>query len=441
MTDDSDLLELATDSRQATARPKIPAAKIHVLGLAPLKEKLGSKWDRLSGLVHKLFETAIARVQGPSDHFLKLNELSYAVTFHDLSLEATNLACVSVAREVCQLLFGNQVDEISVRSIVAAIAESAFVEHANAIDMIDKIIEQHGTETVVTQSVQSGSIEPVIAIAGQVPKPALSLLKQIEKAHALVSPLGLKLGFFPVWELHKGESNSLFLAPFRWKANQVTVSGRRALDSASEKQIGEIEIALLGAAAAYAERICDVEKVCAVGVGVSYETLSSFQSRIRYVTALQKIKPPSSSPILLKIEQVPSGVPLARIAELVAMLKTPNVRFTAEFVPLPAIPQINIRLGAIGVGGALTPGIDLESAAKVVERLARQIAGQKLFTFLDRLDTDELLDIASQYGVRFGTGAFLGMGHYTGLEEVPSFPLTLATSRSNPPFRNKLADH
>ena len=41
------------------------AAKLHVLNLAPIKERLGEKWPKLSGLVHKLFETALREAQGP----------------------------------------------------------------------------------------------------------------------------------------------------------------------------------------------------------------------------------------------------------------------------------------------------------------------------------------------------------------------------------------
>ena len=41
------------------------AAKLHVLGLVPLKAKLGPKWDRLADLVHKLFEKAIERHDSP----------------------------------------------------------------------------------------------------------------------------------------------------------------------------------------------------------------------------------------------------------------------------------------------------------------------------------------------------------------------------------------
>lgn len=71
---------------------------------------MGPKWERLSALVHKLFETAIGRLQGPADQFFALDELSYIVTFRNLTAAESNLACVAIAKEVCAALYGDQID-------------------------------------------------------------------------------------------------------------------------------------------------------------------------------------------------------------------------------------------------------------------------------------------------------------------------------------------
>ena len=73
----------------------VSAAKLHVLQLEPIKIRLGARWARLADLVHKLFEKALRRAQGPSDHFVAVCELSYVVTFHGLSLNEASLACTA----------------------------------------------------------------------------------------------------------------------------------------------------------------------------------------------------------------------------------------------------------------------------------------------------------------------------------------------------------
>ena len=43
----------------ASASHAVSTAKLHILQLEPIKEKLGDRWSRLSDLVHKLFEKTL----------------------------------------------------------------------------------------------------------------------------------------------------------------------------------------------------------------------------------------------------------------------------------------------------------------------------------------------------------------------------------------------
>ncbi len=404
------------------------AAKLQVLGLAPLKQRLGERWEKLSGLVHKLFEAAISRVQGPYDHFIAVDELSYVVTFRHLSMAETNLACVAIAKDVCRMLFGSEIDEISVRSLVAAICVPAEPDIAQWGRKIEAVLEESGTETVVTQSRHASSPEPAIAISGQLQKPLLPAIEAIGQARACIERLDLKLALFPVWELRKSTSNALFLFPWS-SASRTQVSGLRALEIASAPDVTGTEIMLLNAAAACARRIREAEKVCAIGVGVGYPTLSAFKTRICYVTALQKIRVPPSSPILLKIEQIPAGTPIARIAELVAMIRFPNLHLILEFQTLAAMPELDMMLGAAGYGGTMPANADPEQAVYLAEKLVHRANAQKGFAFMDGLDSVPIASAASAAGVRFGRGMALGTWHLPGLDIVPDFPLAPAGPR------------
>ena len=55
MTVVSDIAWIDQDSNAA----QVSAAKLHVLQLEPIKAKMGEKWERLSSLVHKLFEKTL----------------------------------------------------------------------------------------------------------------------------------------------------------------------------------------------------------------------------------------------------------------------------------------------------------------------------------------------------------------------------------------------
>ena len=92
-------MDVGSLETEAPVSTTLPAAKLHLLQLEPIKAQLGERWPRMSVLVHSLFEKALHRAKGPSDHFVKLDELSYVATFHGSSPEeAAPSAPVSRAR-------------------------------------------------------------------------------------------------------------------------------------------------------------------------------------------------------------------------------------------------------------------------------------------------------------------------------------------------------
>lgn len=416
MTVVSDAARIGQDSGAA----QVSAAKLHVLQLEPIKAKMGEKWNRLSDLVHKLFEKTLRQAQGPFDQFLLVDEMSYIVTFHHLSVEEAGLACASVAKKVCELLFGAEVDDISVRSVVGSVSPSMLKGTTAETAKIAEILERQGREIIVT---------PKCLVAGpskEVGKPQTGGPARsgdwIGKAQDQLAMAGSGLGLFPIWDLKNRKSSSLYLSAVSGRDKERT-SIRRAMAEAGEAQMVEMEIALLNATAEYAHRVHAAHKVCALSVGVSYQTLSGFQSRIRYIGALKAIQTIPTCPLLLRVEQVPEGTPLNRLAEMVAMLGVVNARVAIEFRSLRFLPELDVRLGAKGLGGSLRE-CDTGAAAAVVQKLARRAAEQRAFVFLQDIDTPQLLDIATQNDVRFGAGSMFGVKHCYGADEpVPDFPL------------------
>ena len=410
------------DQRSEVAGGQVLATKLHVLQLESIKAKLGDKWERLSGLVHKLFEKSLRDVQGPRDHFLLVDEMSYVVTFHALSAQEANVACISVAKKVCELLFGSDVGDIAVRGLVGMVPAELLQKNPADSARISEILERDGHEIVVT-SKSLGATQPVEEPAKSQARMQWQPLDKIGNAHGQAALAGASLGFFPVWDLKNRKSASLFFTAFSGQ-QKSQLSVRRAASGASESQIVETEISLLNGAAAYALRVHAAQKLCAVGVGVSYETLSGFHSRIRYITALKSVQTVQTCPLLLRVEHVPDGTPMGRLAEIIAMLNVPNVRVILDFESLRCLPEFEVRLGAVGLGGSLR-NCDTNMMAITVNKLARRATEQRAFSFLHDIDNEECLSAALQSGIRFGSGHAICPEHfYRGEEKVPDFPLT-----------------
>ncbi|MBA2588847.1 MAG: hypothetical protein H0U98_09515 [Alphaproteobacteria bacterium] len=406
-------------TESAAASREVAAAKLHVLHLDPIKAKLGAKWDKLSTLVHTLFEKSLRRAQGPADHFLLVDEMSYVVTFHELSLEEASVACASVAQEVCDMLFGADVDDISIRGLIgpvpAALLESATASGAQITELLERI----GGEILVTPHQNP----KIIWEKASVPATAVSAGAWNDRALLLAEQAGVKAGYFPVWELAARKSSTLFLSAFN-RTSESPISSRSALRGMEMPRIVNFETTLLAAAAEYAQGVHAAQKHCALCVSVSYETLSGFHSRIAYIGALKSIQVPADCPLLLCIDQVPDGTPVGRLAEIVAMLAMPNVRIMVQFESLRALPELGIRLGAIGIGGVMPYNCDTATAGTIAQKLVRRATEQKGFAFLHGLDNDAALDTALNSHVRFGSGRAIQAGRiFSGKDPIPDFPL------------------
>ena len=405
-------------NKDAAAGAPLPAAKLHVLQLEPIKEKIGDRWPRMSLLVHTLFEKALRHAQGPQDHFIKVGELSYVVTFHGSTPEEAAIACAGIAREVCEHLFGEGVETASVRSVVGEVTPDQLAHNCEAVA---ELLEQTGHENVVTKSAADPAPEPPIAVDANMPGHA------VIEAHEFIGQLGRKLGFFPLWDLKKHASSALILAPMalagRNGSEPHSIHGSVAAPHGPDGVLARLELRLLRAAGEYAQRVHASQKVCAVGTGVSYDTLSSFAGRVRYITTLKEIRTSPVCPLLLKIEDIPQGVHLGRLGEIMNMVTVPNVRFLLEFTD--RIPDFEFRMGAAGIGAVLPDDCPAWQAESLLKSMPNRLLGQHAFGFLRGVHTPPLARLAAHYDLRFGLGAALDGGHrYTGLEAVPDFPLS-----------------
>jgi hypothetical protein len=398
------------------------AAKLHVLNLAPIKAKLGGKWPKLSELVHKLFEKSIRESQSRRDHFIQVDELSYIVTFHGLAFQEASLACTAIAQEVCEKLFGGTESGISVRALVGELYDHVLEMASGDGSEISALLELNGQEILVTNN-PDGVPATVTKFVPGGEELDWEPINTIVKARAAILPMGLEIGLFPVWDIVRSNSSCVYVSGYP-AGHPVLTCTRRQLSRAASL-VTEAEITLLYAAHAYAHRVRNSGRICAVGSAVSFETLTSFNARIRFVTALKSLSLSAECPVLLKLEDIPIGTPQANLAEMISMLAVPNLRFILQYHSYMAIPDaINIRLGAMGIGCPLPSGCDASHAAAVIKKLVRVVSSQKGFVFVEGLESEAQLNIAKVAGVRFGTGSVFGSTWLSGTEPVPSFPLT-----------------
>jgi hypothetical protein len=147
-------------SNQAAESPIVSGGKIHLLGLDNIKQRLGDKWDRMSELVHRYFEAAIRREMSPGDTFHRSEPLSYLVLFRGATIAETQLKCRAIAKDVCDHLFGEEDDIISVRNLTLAVGplDLANVEERG---QLDELLERDGREAIFHHKAQEVVEQPL----------------------------------------------------------------------------------------------------------------------------------------------------------------------------------------------------------------------------------------------------------------------------------------
>ena len=247
----------------------------------------------------------------------------------------------------------------------------------------------------------------------------------LREAHSLAAQLHHRIGFFPAWHLARRKSQMLFLGvEMHFPQPRGPAGIARAL--AGSDAIKEMEIAALGAALAYRARIVAAGQICAVNVGVSSDTLCCAQSRVQYVKALRAARLSPACPLFITIEQIPAGMPVSRLCDLAALVASPAVRVLLEFEQIRAIPHLNIGLKVAGIGAVLPERCPLAQARQLMAILMSRAGEQRACSYLHGLERKELVEMAAAAGLKFGTGLGFGpLRGFTGLEELPSLPLSL----------------
>ena len=135
------------------------AGKVAVLGLEGIRSRLEDRWEGWSEKVHSYINALLEREMKPGDCFQKIDQLSYLILFRDLSVTDAQLKCVAIAEAASRRLFGEDIEAVSVRVVVAAIDNALLLQSLDPIAAVQATLHNIGTETVVRQKSGDASVD------------------------------------------------------------------------------------------------------------------------------------------------------------------------------------------------------------------------------------------------------------------------------------------
>ena len=242
--------------------------------------------------------------------------------------------------------------------------------------------------------------------------------------HGKLPGQNVELRFVPIHDLQRHRVTMFFCTPVFSVQNAPIIYGYRAFQSVGPRELPFVDRAVLAHAVKFARRLASAGAVAAIGTSVNYETLASPKGRELYQHALRAAGVADHPFLILNIENLPEAVGSARLAEIVGAVRHYVKRI---FVHLPDMETNVQHCGHLGVSGfslTLPPGSTRVSAMGAAKWLIRECEAQSAHSFIDHIDSDEMIELMTLAGIRFGSGSAFGPREFRGdahPAEVESF--------------------
>jgi hypothetical protein len=214
---------------------------------------------------------------------------------------------------------------------------------------------------------------------------------------------GLQAGFLPMINLRRDAASIYLCGPVRQRGSE-TVFGSAALADANPQDRASIDHAMLEYSIGFARAVVPTKFAAAIGTSVSYETLAWARGRRIYQEALRAANVAENPFLIVKIENVPAGATVQRLAEVVSVVKPYVKRVFLELPDCETGLTFAGQIGASGLISSLSANATPAEAGRIAARLVRTAMAQQALSCIDGVTGAEALARVRAAGVRFAAG-------------------------------------
>jgi hypothetical protein len=377
------------------------AGKMTLLGLENIKLRLGERWEKVSGSVHRFYEAALEKRMGPGDAFYKVGEMSYVAVFPNLSAAEAQVKCVAVAEEVCRRMFGDDTGEVSVRSVVGEIDSKLVLEDVDIAATIQQCLELNGMETIVSED---GRTLPKPSILPDLPAKGEKQLSVAFGPGARAVPLTekeLSFVYRPIWDAARQVVLMYLCQPVPPRGQY---HGLCSAPNHDDDRFA-LDFLLLRQAARRIGNLRQAGVRLRVACPIHFSTIARSRQWTDYVRMLEKMPPAVVRDLAFLVLGIDRGVPNARLSqELPKLAARSKCTFVAIDAREPAIARFT-RTGVQAVGLELLPpdGTD-RNLIEQVTNFALEASAQGLEAFVLGVHTTSTAVGALAAGIRYVEG-------------------------------------
>lgn len=342
-----------------TPQPSSPMAggKIQVLDLKAIQERLGTKWQRMSNLVHKYFEAAIKNELSAGDSFSTRGELEYFVAFRNTSLAEARLKCLAISQFACDRLFGKDGEDLVVRSLTAPL-DPTDLDSNEDLERANRMLEEHGEEALCSRAGEKPKTPP---------RKILPISLGDERRHQ-ISATQPSFLYRPFWDSEKQVVLSYLVQAFPETCALKTRFYAPPTALPLEPAQCELDILCLLEARRRVEAIRQAGGRLLIFVPLHFLTVSRQRYWAQYREAISGLASEELTDLRFLIHGVDPGVPNVRLIQELPKLSAFCRGIFCLASEAAQIPRQFNNTGIQAVGLAVRPG---EPEQHLIERLGR----------------------------------------------------------------------
>ncbi|AWK87762.1 hypothetical protein [Azospirillum thermophilum] len=374
---------------------RVTAGCIHLIGLADIREELGSRWEAVKDRVHDYTCRALQRVLSPNDLWFRLNDSDYVVVFAVLDKPAAQLVCGKIVANLHSALLGNSdLHRVTVRTAVLQIDGGVMVEKAHLDELLDRAV-------LAARGLEDGAEGGGVGGEATGDEPAVRRLSVARTKLPAPSVL-----FRPYFDTHKKVISTYACRPDAETARYLALRSAGGLDRERAAVAFDHE-ALASAVEIYVDLYANKFRY-AQTIPVHFDTLAVQRNRRLYIEQCQAIPEHLRSFLAFELLDLPGGVPYGRLAELAALLRpfarAVMVQIADEAMDLHTCAQAGIR----GAGLCFDPRVTDHQATDRMRLLCQSARKSGLFTYVEGVRNAVMLHAAEEAGVSYVAGPVIG---------------------------------
>lgn len=366
----------------------VAAGRLKVIGLEPIRNKLGEDWQRYADRALAIIRQTLAKRLCPYDVYYEHPDLKYAVIFPTLTEAQAKLKCAFICREICEKLFGtdNTEDFFAISSIT---------------------IKQNGEVAIVADDCASAILaeNPVVAEEGRRRRKPADDPKwvSIDAGAMALDPFiaTLEFAFQPMWNLRHKSIGTYLCVPCVPADNGCVLTGYNVLPPDPHPE-ALCKLDLAGLQHAFDALDDSAPSPYLVATLVHFETLAARRRRTRFLQRCHEATEKQRQNLILEVVGLPVGAPNSTVLQLICAL-TPICRSVLLRLPLEGRSFNQLRTVPIhGVGMDLADAaLDERQLFQLFDSFCEKAEHGRLKTFLHNVPSYSLISAAYCAGFDF----------------------------------------